>query len=436
MRIHVASRWNKIREGFWFIPSVLILFFFLLGNFMVVLDGHTQAWSAAHLESLFRGNPEWAKTMLTTMAATMGAAIALVISVTIVTLTLASQQFGPRLLRNFLRDSTTKFIMGMFFATGAFDFAVRFRIGENFIPYLSMLVVGLLGVIDTFLLILFVHHISTSIHVSRVMARVSCDFSDAVEKLFPKKLLKTAPSTASLSGERDVPPNFDQEARPILSNESGYLQAIDYEYLLELARRSDLILRIHPRPGEFIVEGTALASVWPASREAGALDRHVNDAIFLGMERTLTQDVEFAINQLVEMAVRALSPGINDPITATRCLNRLGQGLVELTQIQWPSPYLYDSDQKLRLIIKTITFPKMVNTAFNLIRQNGIQSPLVMITLLETIGIIVPFVQSDEDRAVLRLHADMVDRGCQRSIPEEVDRDCLRAAYHAVLERF
>ncbi|MCE9625847.1 MAG: DUF2254 domain-containing protein [Deltaproteobacteria bacterium] len=436
MRIHVASRWNKIREGFWFIPSVLILFFFLLGNFMVELDGHAQAWSTAHLGYIFRGNPEWAKSMLTTMAATMGAAVALIISVTIVTLTLASQQFGPRLLRNFLRDSTTKFIMGMFFATGAFDFAVRFRMGENFIPYFSMLVFGILGVVDTFLLILFVHHISSSIHVSRVMARVSRDFSDAVEKLFPKKLLQAAPSSEDFSCERDVPPSFAKEARPILSKESGYLQAIDYEYLLELARKNDLILRIHPRPGEFIVAGTPLASVWPASRDSGALDRHVNDAIFLGFERTLTQDVEFAINQLVEMAVRALSPAINDPFTATRCLNRLGQGLIELTRIQWPSPYLYDSDKRLRLIIKTITFPKMVNTAFNLIRQNGIQSPLVMVTLLETIGIIVPFVQSDEDRAVLRLHADMVDRGCQRSIPEEVDRDYLRAAYQAVLKRF
>lgn len=429
MRIHVASRWNNIREGFWFIPSALMLFFFFLGNFMVRVDGRTQSWSSQHLAWLFPGNAEWAKSMLTTMAATMGAAVALVISVTIVALTLASQQFGPRLLRNFLRDSTTKFILGMLLGTGIFGFSIRFRLADDIVPYFSILISLAIGTIDAFLLILFIHHISTSIHVSHVILRVSRDLSNAIEKLFPKKLLLVDPRLNLDSGEHLVPPGFDEGSRTIPSSRSGYLQAIDYEYLLGLAQERDVILRIHLRPGEFVVEDTPLASVWPASGHSKLLCAQINDAVFFGYERTLTQDVEFAINQLVEIAVRALSPGINDPFTAVRCLNRLGQGLIELSKIQWPSPYLYDSHQKLRLMIKTITFPKMVSRAFNMVRQNGIQSPLVMISLLETIGAVIPFVQSEEDRAVLRHHAAMVQRGCQESIPEEYDRTKVNAAY-------
>jgi uncharacterized membrane protein len=320
----------------------------------------------------------------------------------------------------------------MLLGTSILGFSVRFRLGDDIVPYFSIILSLTIGIIDAFLLILFIHHISTSIHVSHVILRVSRDLSNAIEKLFPKKLLQAAPLSDLASVKNEVPSGFDQDSRPIVSSRTGYLQAIDYEYLLGLAQASDVILRIHPRPGEFIVEDTPLASVWPASGYTRVLCARLNDAIFLGYERTLTQDVEFAINQLVEIAVRALSPGINDPFTAVRCLNRLGQGLIELSKVQWPSQYLYDSNQKVRLIIKTITFPKMVDRAFNLIRQNGIQSPIVMISLLETIGAVIPFVHSGEDLAALRLQAELVERGCRNSIPEEFDRIRVSSAYEAL----
>jgi len=435
MRIHFESRWNKIHEGFWFLPTTLIIAGFLLGNLTTRLDGLTQSWTSEHLSVIFPGNTDWAKSFLTTVSASLGVAITLIISTTIIALTLASQQFGPRLLRNFLRDTTTKAILGVFFGTAIFGFVVRFRIGVDFIPYISIAVMGALGLMDVFLLILFVHHISVSIHSSNVMAVVSRDYSKAVDKLFPQKLLETPPATELPLHPRDVPANFEKEARPINSNESGYIQNIDYEYLLDLAREKDVILKIHPRPGEFIIEGTPLASVWPGTAYEKSFFLKLNQAIFLGNERTLTQDVEFAINQLVEIAVRALSPAINDPFTATRSLNRLSQGLVELAQTHMPTPYLYDTQQKLRLIIKTINFPMMVDASFNLIRQNAVNCPLVLVSVLEALGSISPFVQSEEDRAVLRLHADMVERACQRSLSEEVDRNLVERAYQALLEK-
>jgi len=436
MPIHLKSRWNNIREGFWFLPSALILIGFTLGNILIALDKVSQSWTTRHLSNFFPGDSDAVKNALTTMAASIGAGITLIVSITIVSLTLASQQFGPRLLRNFLRDSTTKMILGTFFATGIFGFVVRFRMASDFIPYLSMSFAGLLMTLDVFLLILFVHHISTSIHVASVMARVSRDYSTAVERLFPPKLLETPPASKVPIDAKDIPPNFEAEAIPIPSDESGYIQDIDYEYLLDLARSKDIILQIHARAGEFIIEDTPLASVWPkASGKKNEIFKQVNDSIYLGIERTLTQDVEFAINQLVEIAVRALSAAVNDPFTAKRSLNRLAQGLVQLTRIQLPSPYLYDEEKKLRLIIKTITFPQMVNASFNLIRQNGINSPTVMITLLDSLASIAPFVRGEDERQILRLHAEMVERGCRSSLPEEFDRMRVRLAYETVLEK-
>jgi uncharacterized membrane protein len=435
MPIHFRSRYNNLREGIWFLPSALIFSGFLLGNFMVRLDERVYSWEVARMSGFFPGNAEWAKSVLTTAAASIGAAITLIISVTIVTLTLASQQFGPRLLRNFLRDNTTKAILGIFFATGLFGFIVRFRVQVDFIPYLSLTLMAALSILDMFLLILFVHHISLSIHVSNVMARVTSDFSSAVERLFPQKLLQNPPAAKTLLQQADIPPDFDQNSHPIVSNESGYIQHIDYEYLLTLAEEKDVILKILRRPGGFIIEGTPLASVWPSSAYEKNLCNKVNDSIFLGNERTLTQDVEFAINQLVEIAVRALSPAINDPFTAIRCLKRLAQGLVELAHSQMPSPYLYDSNLRLRLIIRTITFPKMVNASFSLIRQNGLNSPMVMITLLEVLGEVASFVDSEEDREALRNQAEMALRGSQKILTEEFDFLGVQTAYEETMKR-
>jgi uncharacterized membrane protein len=268
------------------------------------------------------------------------------------------------------------------------------------------------------------------------MAVVSRDYSKAVEKLFPQKLLESLPAAKAPLRKEDIPRNFEIEARPIPSNESGYIQNFDYEYLLDLAEQKDILLKIHPRPGEFIIEGTPLASVWPGSSYDESLFNKVNDSIYLGNERTLTQDVEFAINQLVEIAVRALSPAINDPFSATRCINRLAQGLVELAHTHMPSPYLYDSNQKLRLIIKTVSFAKMVNASFNLIRQNALASPLVMKALLEAIGAVVTFVDAEDDREVLRQQADMMLRDCLQVLTEEFDRRSVQMAYEETMKKF
>ncbi|MEP7329798.1 MAG: DUF2254 family protein, partial [Betaproteobacteria bacterium] len=171
---------------------------------------------------------------------------------------------------------------------------------------------------------------------------------------------------------------------------------------------------------------------WPGDRVNESLEAAVNAVFILGHQRTATQDIEFAIHQLVEIAVRALSPGINDPFTAITCVDRLGSAVRRLAQRKMPSSVQhFDEQGQLRVIAPAITFPAIVDAAFNQIRQNARSSAAVSVRLLETIAVIAEVVHRPEDRAALLRHADMILRGAREALPEHWDRQEVEARYLA-----
>jgi uncharacterized membrane protein len=188
---------------------------------------------------------------------------------------------------------------------------------------------------------------------------------------------------------------------------------------------------VKTRPGKFIIKGSDLALVLPGERVDRELTQLINDAFIVGKERTEYQDAEFPINQLVEIALRALSPGINDPFTAIRCIDRLSAGLSRIAQRDFPSPYRYDGEHNLRVIVEVATFEGLVNSAFNQIRQYGYTDVAVTIRLLEAIARIAPYTRSNKDRALLLRHAGMIERGSLEKITEECDRASIIQRYEA-----
>jgi uncharacterized membrane protein len=188
---------------------------------------------------------------------------------------------------------------------------------------------------------------------------------------------------------------------------------------------------VKTRPGKFIIKGSDLALVLPGERVDRELTQLINDAFIVGKERTEYQDAEFPINQLVEIALRALSPGINDPFTAIRCIDRLSAGLSRIAQRDFPSPYRYDDEHNLRVIVEVATFEGLVNSAFNQIRQYGYTDVAVTIRLLEAIARIAPYTRSNKDRALLLRHAGMIERGSLEKITEEGDRASIIQRYEA-----
>lgn len=360
-----------------------------------------------------------------------------VFSITIVVLSLASSQFGPRLIWNFMHDIGNQIVLGTFVSTFMYCLLLLGRIrgsGEDvFIPHLSITVGVLLAMASLGVLIYFIHHISASIHASSVTSAIWGDLKEAIDRLFPERIGRER-GGEDAPAAHEVPPDFEQKAFTIPALGSGYLEVVNSEALLRIAKSWDLLLRLEYRPGHFIVRGSPLAKAWPADSADETLTEEINRAFILGQQRTPEQDVEFSIHQLVEIAVRALSPGVNDPFTAMTCVDWLGVALCDFLERRLPSPYRFDETLRLRIIAPQFTFPGLMDAAFNKIRQHARTSAGVTIRLLESFAVLASRVRKEQDIASVMRHALMVKRGSEEGLPEEFDKRDVEDRYRRVMQ--
>jgi uncharacterized membrane protein len=282
-------------------------------------------------------------------------------------------------------------------------------------------------------LIYFIHHVSVSIQADVVVARVGAELIHGIDRLFPQQMGHAEPRAEDTRSGTGMPDEFDREACPISAAEDGYLQFVDADALMALATQEKMLFRLERRPGQYVVLGCPLVTVWPGNRVTESLEARVNAVFILGHQRTAAQDIEFAIHQIVEIAVRALSPGINDPFTAITCVDRLASALRRLAQRDMPSPYRFDDQDRLRVIVPAVTFPEIVNAAFNQIRQYSRSSAAVTIRLLESIAVIAGAAGRLEDRAALHSHAEMIVRGAREGLPEVCDRREVEERYQSAI---
>ncbi len=430
--------WDRLRTSFWFVPAAMACLAVALAIGAIALDKAVGDDLLERLSWSYSGGAEGASVLLGTVAGSMIAIAGTVFSMTLVAMSLASSQFGPRLLRNFMRDTANQLVLGTFVATFVYCLLVLRTIRradeEAFVPNLSVSLGVLLAIFSIGVLIYFIHHVSVSIQANEVVAKVGRELEEGLGKLFPSHLGKPVSEASKTPGEADLPAAFAREARAVGALEDGYLQLIDAEALMDLASREDLLLRLERWPGHYLVEGQSIVMVWPAERVTEALVEKLNDAFVFGNQRTATQDVEFSFLQLVEVAVRALSPGINDPFTAISCVDRLGSALCRLARCDMPSPLRFDDHRRLRLVAPGATFAGIVDTAFNQIRQSARSNPAVAIRMLDAIAQIAGHVRHTKDAACLRRHAEMIVRGAREGVPEAEDRLAVEARFMAAAQ--
>ena len=375
--------------------------------------------------------------MLSTVAGSMMTIASVTFSITIVALQLASAQFGPRLLRNFMRDRGNQLAIGTFIATFTYCLLILRTVngteGQVFVPHISVSVGLILTLASLGILIYFIHHSAESIQAENVISGVSRDLLSAIERLYPATLGKEPIEVLKEGKTSHLPAGFAANCRSISAPRSDYLQAIDVVRLLKLARKKDIVIALDQRPGKFFFKGNDLARVWPSDRVDDDLADEINNAFYFGKRRTLTQDVEFAIDQLVEVAVRALSPGINDPFTAINCVDRLGAALCVLVEKFIPSPYRYDEDGNLRVVTDASTIPGIIDAAFNQIRQAGRADTAVTIRLLETIVAVGRDTRDPAFLDPLRRQADAIHRGSQDGLQDKNDRADAEERYRAAI---
>jgi uncharacterized membrane protein len=378
-----------------------------------------------------------ARGLLSAVAGSMITVTATAFSIAIIALQLASSQFGPRLLRNFMQDTGNQVVLGTFIGTFIYClFVLRAIRGEDygmFVPQISVTVGLVLTLASIAVLIYFIDHAATIIQASHIIDQVGRDFEGAIDRLFPQKIGHGIPENQRRWVE-EIPTNFDKEACPVMAKDSGYVQAIDDEILMKIATSKDLLIRVKNRPGKYVVQGSELVRVWPGDLVTEKLTKQIHKAFILGRERTEQQDVEFPINQLVEIAARAISPGINDPFTAIRCIDRLTAGLCRLAEREFPSPYRYDENKNLRVIADPVTFPGITDAAFNQIRQYSKPDVAVVIRMLEAIAVIAPYTNNKKDRAALLRHAEMIKHHSMEQVSGEYDRQEILQRYETAVK--
>lgn len=431
MKASLLKYWDSIRTSFWFLPSLMAFGAMLLAAGTITLDAAIAgAWMA---QFAYAGDADGAAEVMSTIAGSMITIAGVVFSMTLVALTLASSQHGPRLLSNFMSDKPNQVVLGTFIATFIYCLLIlrTIRGGEDpFVPHLSVTTGVLFALVSLGVLIYFIHHVAMSIQADEVIARVNRDLLRGIDRLFPTDIGQAQPGEASADSQ--PPATFDQDAGTISANGDGYLQRIDPDKLLRLAMRDHLVLRLERQPGHYVVKDRPLVSVWPAHKITEALVTEVNNAMVLGHQRTAAQDLEYLLNQLVEVAVRALSPSMNDPFSAIVCVDRLGSALYRLAQREMPSAYRYDDDHQLRLITLPMTLPRLLDVAFNKIRHYGRTSVAVTERLLETFAILAEVAVRPADQRALIRHADMVVRGARDALPEKEDRRLVEEQFQAV----
>jgi uncharacterized membrane protein len=432
-RFPFGSDWRReaLRTNLWLVPMVEVVAALALYALTHVLDRAAYNGTLSLPSWIIEGGADAARQILTALAAAVITVVGVVFSIMIVTLTLASTQFGPRMLRNFIRDRGTQVTLGTFVGTFVYATLVLISISPgrhgDFVPHLSITVAVGLVAVSMGVLIYFIHHVATMIQLPQVIASIARDLSKAIDvESGASAGLEAGPSVDELLHR------MRDGGGTVEAPSSGYLQFIRHNTLIGIATEKGAVVRLLHRPGHFVVRGHPLAVVWPPEA-APAVSQALRRAHIAGPYRTLTQDLAFAVDQLVEIAIRALSPAVNDTFTALTCIDWLGDSLCKITRRWRPVRVHRDSHGYVRVITAHVSYTRLVERAFEKIRQAGKGMPAVMIRQLEALTKIIDDTSTREQRDLLLAQAGMILTLCEESVAEPADRADVRREYDEVL---
>jgi uncharacterized membrane protein len=430
MKTQLSKLFERLRSSYWFLPSLMAVSALLLSYGMIQLDDMYR-FEMKRSFWLYTGHAGGAMEVLSTIASATITIASLTFSVTIVALTLAASQYGPRLLYNFMRDRSNQTVLGIFIAAFLYSLMVLRSIqgdGATFVPQLSITMALVLALCGIGALIYFIHHTAETIQADTLIATVSQELRGSVHATFPP-VEKEADYQREVGQANPLWNRLQGDSHKVRARTSGFLQAIDVDALKRVATERDLIMRVFKRPGELVIHEAELLAIHPAARADPALAQVCREAFVLGSRRTLIQDAELPFQQLVEMAVRGLSPGVYDPYTALRCIGRIADGLVLVMGRAEPSQVRCDDDGNVRLLLPVASFATIADASFVDLRAYGATNTLVMEKLIGTLGDLVRCARTDGQRQVLLRHARLIHEAAAAHAGEAAARGSLDRAY-------
>ena len=437
MKTRLIALWDQWRGGFWFVPSLCLSTAVVLGLLLPKVDEAFRVHEVPGLGWIETTGPS-ARSVLTALAGALVTVGGVVLSATMVTLSLTTSQYGPRLLRSFVQNNLTQLTIGLFLGASLYSLLVLRTVeragNSTFVPHLSVAAAVTVTALGVGQLVYFIHGVASAIQAQNVVWSVARELDAAIESLYPSDVGESGEgSPGSESASTQEISAGESLGQVLVTRVEGYLQAIDIDGVTELARRHDVRFHLEIQPGHFLIRGTEVARVYDVSRgdplsdeELADLQRRLSDHLITGRYRTPRQDIECAVLELVEVALRALSPGINDPRTAIACIDRLGAALHRLASRRPPSAEVRDDEGTIRLVRKTIDFDEVLDEAYQQIRQYGASSVAVTIRLIDTLLAIAPEAARCRRVRAIRRQADMLGRSAERNLPEENDLEDVR----------
>ena len=406
----LRSFWIDLRASLWFVPSLIVLGSMVAAVLMTETDGRVGLELVKRWPRLFGASADASRAILAAIATSMVTVAGVVFSITIVALSLTSTQYSPRVLRNFMRDRPTQVVLGVFMGVFAYCLIVLRTIRGadygDFIPSLAVLAGMVYALVGVALLIYFIHHVAQSIQAASILARISHDTAGAIERLFPQDI-----------GQ----PPADQAMAPlprawtaVRADQDGYVTGIDSDSVLQFAKDRDCIVRLAVATGAFVVAGSPVIELSGTDLLADGDARRLRGWVSLAPQRTVEQDAAFGLQQLVDVALKALSPGINDPTTACMCIDRLGALLAQLASRRIPDPYRMVQG-RLRVIAPAPDFASLLKLAFDPVVAHSRGDLQVLSRLLDALGF------------VRQATADPQRHACLASATRNIYRELCRA---------
>ncbi|PWQ98388.1 DUF2254 domain-containing protein [Leucothrix arctica] len=440
MKTRIRHYLEVLSTAIWMVPLAFLIGSIILAFLNFYLD---KTLIARHVQFpdffLYFNDSENIRTMLSVSGSSILGVAGVSFSITIASLTLASQQFGSRLLRNFMMDRFNQVVLGIFIGTFLYcimmlQFTSSMDLNKT-TPIISMVGLLILVITSLLMLVFFIHHIAVSIQADTVIADVNGTLQAQSAKLFPEEWSekKHLPDTPPADLQADL---FNTDASPMKVRGSGYLQGVDHERLIKLVNDKDIAIKLTVKPGDFLIKNSVIGYCLASDAQKEDFENEivgpVNDRLLVGSKATAEQDPEFPVRQLVEVAVRALSPGINDPFTAITCIDRLGDNIAFLINREFPSDHHFDEEGRLRLLTKPFTFEGIVEASFNQIRQHGRNDVSVTIHLLDTLLCLAHQASSDEQAKAINTQVNALYSTSNENFNAQKDRDDIKAKYKAI----
>jgi uncharacterized membrane protein len=408
----------NLRGGFLIRPLTIAVALGCAGAFLSWLEEEFPVTSTWVPTILFpsHADPQVAQVILAGIAGSIMTVVSIVFAILLMTLTLASMQFSPRIIVSFSRDRVTQWTLGIFLGTFLYCMAAlpaARSLPQPFAPVATVLGAMALALVCVGLLLFFIHHISQAISVNHIVDRIAVETEAVIDEIMPWPHLLNH----HVKDAEPLRPNPSEVA--VLSHDSGYVRFVDTRRLVALAKHYHVTIRVLRRVGHFVPAGIPLMMVSKGNRLSPEGTAELLAAFDFGPTRTLQQDVEFGVLQIVDVALKAISPAVNDPTTAINCVDQLSRILIRFASREPPEDLLYDPPGIVRASIGWIHFERLLEAALEQIRMYAKTDVAVSLRLLRALGDIAASTPDAEFRRILVEQGMRTVAGCAEKLGEE-----------------